>query len=333
MDFAALGGPLIAALIAAVLPTVLYVIILVMLDRHEREPWFLMALVFAWGAAPAIMMSLMGEMVLAREAREFLPGMGGKLFDVAVIAPVVEELAKAAALVIVFWFARREFDGIMDGMLYGSLAGFGFAMTENVFYFERAFDENAGYGIQLAFMRAVVFGMNHALFASMVGLGLGVARYGRTFLSRALAPLAGLAGAIALHMCHNYAVSVGGVGSALALIVGWAGVGMWLALVYVALQQEAQWIREELADEVAHGLLTLDEAEATSNFQWRAALRIHALRKRMERYADQIVTLCTLAAELALKKRQHRVHGDEVETVDEIERLRAEIRAVRESLK
>ena len=88
-----------------------------------------------------------------------------------------------------------------------------------------------------------------------------------------------------------------------------------------------------LADEVAHGLLTMDEAEATANFQWRAALRVHALKKRMERYADHIVTLCTLAAELAFKKRQHRVHGDEDDTVAEIDRLRDEIRAVRESLK
>jgi hypothetical protein len=252
---------------------------------------------------------------------------------VAVIAPVIEELAKAAALAIVFFFARKEFDGVMDGLLYGSLAGFGFAMTENVFYLDAAFNEDAAFGIQLAFMRAVVFGMNHALFASMFGLGLGVARYGRTFLSRNLAPPVGLLGAIALHMCHNYSVSIGGVGSALALVVGWSGVGMWLALVYVALQREAQWIREELADEVAHGLLTVDEARATANFQWRAALRIHALRQRMERYADQIVNLCSLAAELALKKRQHRIHSDDEETAAEVERLRDEIRTLRASLK
>jgi RsiW-degrading membrane proteinase PrsW (M82 family) len=331
MDF----DPLVLAcsLAAAIIPTVVYVAILVILDRHEKEPWYLMALVFVWGAAPAIMVSLMGEIVLAAEAKEFMPGLGGKLFNVAVIAPIVEELAKAAALGIVFMFARKEFDGIMDGLLYGSLAGFGFAMTENVFYFNIAFNQDAGFGIHLAFMRAVVFGMNHALFASMFGLGLGVARYGRTFLARTVAPTVGLIGAIALHMCHNFFVSVEGIAPALALLIDWAGVGMWLFLVYAALQQEAQWIREELADEVAHGLLTLDEAEATANLQWRAALTIHSLRKRMERYAGEIVSLCSLAAELAFKKRQHRIHGDEEEAMADIEQLREQIRAVRERLK
>ncbi len=327
MDFHA--NALAWSLAAAIVPTVIYVTVLVLLDRHEREPWLLMVLVFFWGAAPAIMISLMGEI----SAKDFLPGLGGRLFNVAVVAPVIEELAKAAALAIVFLFARREFDGIMDGLLYGSLAGFGFAMTENVFYLQIEFEKDAGAGLQLAFMRAVVFGMNHALFTSMFGLGLGVARYGRTFLARNVAPPVGLIGAIILHMGHNYFVSIGGAASALALIIGWAGVGMWLMLVYVALQQEAQWIREELADEVAHGLLTMDEAEATANVQWRAALRLHSLRQRMERYAEGIVTLCTLAAELAFKKRQHRIHGDEDETVAEIDRLRDEIRAARESLK
>jgi hypothetical protein len=53
----------------------------------------------------------------------------------------------------------------------------------------------------------------------------------------------------------------------------------------------------------------------------------------MERYAEGIVTLCRLAAELAFKKRQHRVHGDEEEAAGEIEQLRGDIRAVRETLK
>jgi len=320
------------ALAAAIIPTVIYVIVLVLLDRHEREPWYLMALVFIWGAAPAVMVSLMGEIVLSTEAKDFLPSPGhAKLFNVAVIAPVVEELAKAAALLIVYWFARKEFDGVMDGLLYGSLAGFGFAMTENVLYFKMAFAADVGEGIHLTFVRSVVFGMNHALFTSMFGLGLGIARYGRNVLTRGLAPLLGLLGAMALHMFHNYSVSTMSVIP--GLIVAWAGVGMWLALVYTTLQQEVRWIREELADEVAHGLLTLDEAEATANLQWRAALCIAALRRRMERYRDQIVNICSVAAELALKKRQYRIHGDEDDTLADIENLRGELRAIREQLK
>jgi RsiW-degrading membrane proteinase PrsW (M82 family) len=330
MDLTALGW----SLMAAIIPTLLYVTILVLMDRNEREPWLLMVLVFAWGAAPAVMLSLMGEILFSFKVHEFYPAPGAaNLFNVAVVAPVVEELAKAAAVLIVFWFAYKEFDGLMDGMLYGSLAGFGFAMTENVLYLTDAFHKDIGFGLQLAFMRDVVFGMNHALFASMFGLGLGIARYGTSLATRVLCPLAGLIGAIGLHMFHNFSVSSPLMSPVLGLIVAWLGVGMWLYLVCFALQQEATWIREELAEEVAHGLLTVDEAEATANLQWRAALTVAALRKRMERYAGQVVNLCTLAAKLAFKKRQFRIRGDEEETLAEIERLRGEIQTVRESLK
>jgi RsiW-degrading membrane proteinase PrsW (M82 family) len=313
---------------AAVIPTVIYVVVLVLLDRHEKEPWTLMGMVFLWGAVPSIMLSMMFELVLAVQVRELVPREGANLVNVAVMAPVVEELAKALALLIVFWFARREFDGIMDGLLYGSLAGFGFAMTENVFYFHRAFAEDTGLGIQLVFMRAVVFGLNHALFCSMFGLGLGVARYGRNILIRGTAPLLGLAGAMILHMFHNYAVcAIGGV--ALSFVVMWLGVGMWLLLVYLALQQESKWIREELESEVAIGILTRYEVEATAEFSKRAILKLLALRHSRHNYAAALLRLHDLAAELAFKKRQFRIHGEEGDTVAEVESLREQIRELK----
>src|SRR5438045_9568751 len=117
MDLTALGW----SVAAAVIPTAIYVTILVLMDRNEREPWSLMVLVFLWGAVPAVMLSLMGEIVLSRSVREFYPGPGAaNLFNVSVVAPAVEELAKAMALLIVYWFAYKQFDGLMDGMLYRS---------------------------------------------------------------------------------------------------------------------------------------------------------------------------------------------------------------------
>src|SRR5438105_969160 len=99
MDLTALGW----SLMAAILPTLLYVTILVLMDRNEREPWTLMVMVFLWGAVPAVMLSLMGEIVFSRTVRDFYPTPGAaNLFTVSVVAPVVEELAKAVALLIVY---------------------------------------------------------------------------------------------------------------------------------------------------------------------------------------------------------------------------------------
>jgi len=46
-------------------------------------------------------------------------------------APVVEEAAKGSALLILFFMVRREVStNTLDGIVYGSLVGIGFAMTE-----------------------------------------------------------------------------------------------------------------------------------------------------------------------------------------------------------
>ncbi len=42
---------------------------------------------------------------------------------------------KGLALVALFYLARQEFDGPLDGIVYGALIGFGFSMTENLLYF------------------------------------------------------------------------------------------------------------------------------------------------------------------------------------------------------
>lgn len=59
---------------------------------------------------------------------------------------------------------RHEFDGVLDGLTYGAIIGFGFAMTENFLYFIGAFSEGGFVDLTvLIFLRAVIFGLNHTL--------------------------------------------------------------------------------------------------------------------------------------------------------------------------
>ena len=60
--------------------------------------------------------------------------LGGQMISTALIPPVVEEILKAGAVAIIYLWRRREFDGWVDGLIYGAMAGFGFAYVENVFY-------------------------------------------------------------------------------------------------------------------------------------------------------------------------------------------------------
>ena len=204
-------------LVATILPTYLYVRLFYWADRYEREPFWLVAGAFLWGAIPAIIASLVAEMILAAPTR------GAGLVEDALSAPIVEELSKGFALLLIFWFMRREFDGVLDGLIYGSMIGFGFAMTENFLYFIGAYDQGGYANLTLIFfLRTVLFGLNHAFYTGFSGIGLGLALVSRRGLARFIWPLCGLIAAITAHSLHNFGASLAeqdGIGLLLSLLV------------------------------------------------------------------------------------------------------------------
>ncbi|HEX6293178.1 MAG TPA: PrsW family intramembrane metalloprotease, partial [Herpetosiphonaceae bacterium] len=153
-------------LVAAFLPTSLYTLVLWWLDRYEKEPLHLLLVTFVWGAFPALVLAIFAELAVDGVAQyTFGPGA-----ESTIVAPIVEELLKAIALIGLFVFARREFNGVLDGIIYGALVGFGFAMSENILYFMAYSEELVGVWL----LRSVIFGFNHAFFTSIVGIALGL---------------------------------------------------------------------------------------------------------------------------------------------------------------
>src|SRR5262245_14393155 len=149
------------AILATAIPTAIYSLLLWWLDRYEKEPLSLILIAFLWGALPAIALALLFELVLAAPLERSPIGPGIVTWG---LAPLVEEPIKALALVGLYRFARYEFDGPLDGIVYGALVGFGFSMTENLLFFLRYTDLD-----QLFWVRSVLFGMDHAFFTSLVG--------------------------------------------------------------------------------------------------------------------------------------------------------------------
>src|SRR5205809_319359 len=78
-------------------------------------------------------------------------------------------------------FRRREFDGVVDGIVLAGLSGLGFAFTENVLYFGRAFLAGQEQSLTTGFfavgftfvLRGVLSPFAHPLFTAMTGIGLG----------------------------------------------------------------------------------------------------------------------------------------------------------------
>ena len=244
------GGALIATLLAAVSFPVM-ILICFWLDRYEPEPVRYRLAAFGWGAVAAVGFSFVGEQLVfgLSETNEFI--------NVAVAAPLVEELGKGLFLVAVVIFRRAELHGPLDGIVYGALVGIGFAFVEDIVYYLQSL-QSGQLGVTF-FLRGIMGPFAHPLFTAAAGLGIGIAVATRRPGVRVLAPILGFLAAVVLHGIWNGSTFWGGNGFLFAysaiflpLSIVILAVAVWARsregkLLTTALQQVAQmgWIRPE----------------------------------------------------------------------------------------
>ena len=184
------------------------------LDRYEPEPRGLLLFAFFWGATVAALVAAVvntaSAVAIARTGGES----EGMAATAVLVAPWVEEAAKGLGVLLVLWFRRAEFDGVVDGIVLAGLAGVGFAFTENILYFGEAFlagGEELGltggfFAAGVTFvLRGVLSPFAHPLFSAMFGIGLGLAARSPSRSTRWGAPAAGFLLAVLLHATWNWA--------------------------------------------------------------------------------------------------------------------------------
>lgn len=103
---------LLISLAAAVVPTFFYALAFYLADRHEREPAWMGIVAFLWGAIPAVVVSLVGEILIGVPFVGDPGSLTGAIVESALVAPLVEEFAKGAVLYAIYRFMRHEFDGV-----------------------------------------------------------------------------------------------------------------------------------------------------------------------------------------------------------------------------
>lgn len=258
-------------LLVAVIPVPAYVMLALWLDRYEAEPPQVLAQTFAWGASVAIFLSLLvNTYAEGLVASVFGPG-AADVFGNVIAAPVVEEMAKGFALLALFVEMEDEFDGVVDGVVYASMVGLGFAMVENIHYYGAALNAGLESSLSTFVVRGMMAPFAHPFFTAMLGIGLGLAREahgGR----RVGPPFVGLCAAVALHAAWNIAASVEGwFVAAYAGIMVPAFIGV-LGLIYLSLKRESRVIRQHLDPLVAERVLTPEELERLCS----VALRLRA---------------------------------------------------------
>ena len=248
-----LGGPagaLIATLLAAVSFPVM-ILVCFWLDRYEPEPARYRLAALGWGAVAAVAFSFVGEQLV------FALSGTNEFVNVAVGAPVVEELGKGLFLVAVVIFRHAELNGPLDGIIYGALVGIGFAFVEDIVYYLQSL-ESGQLGVTF-FLRGIIGPFAHPLFTAAAGLGIGIAVVTRRPAVRTLAVVLGFLAAVAMHAIWNGSTFWGGNGFLFAysaiflpLLIVILAVAVWARsregkMLTTALQQVAQmgWIRPE----------------------------------------------------------------------------------------
>lgn len=207
----------------ALAPVLLLLVLLQFMDSFKLVPLRSVIVAIAAGAVAALACLSLHDALLARvhiDPRPFA----------RYVAPISEELCKAAFVAILLWRHRVGF--LVDAAVQGFAIGAGFALFENIDYLRHL----AGAGLDLWIVRglgtAVLHGATTAVFA-MIAKTLIDRRAGRP----ALALLLGLAAAVAIHSGFNHLLLPPLVMTAVLLLV--------LPLVMIVVFQQSELATRE----------------------------------------------------------------------------------------
>lgn len=309
------------------IPMFLFAGLIYWLDRYEKEPKTLLGASFTWGAVIAA-----GGAFLFNSAA----GMGVYLFTGSegitelttgsLIAPIVEEALKGAAVLLVFFIFRSEFDSLLDGIIYAAIVALGFAATENTYYiYNMGFLENGWAGLfQLVFVRVVLVGWQHPFYTAFIGIGLAGARLSKPLPAKIFFPLGGYTLAVGAHSIHNTLAGLGSseVGMAFSTVLDWSG---WLLMLFFTLwmiERERRYLALHLNEEIGLGTINAQQYRAACSAWSQSLARLASLARGNYRHSRRFFQLC---GELSHKKQQLARMGEEHGNSEIIAALREEL--------
>jgi RsiW-degrading membrane proteinase PrsW (M82 family) len=277
-------GPvaLMLGFIAATIPVPIYVVLVLWIDRYEAEPLWMLATAFFWGALIATFFAFVLNTTTQGIVGALTNASAGEAFAAVISAPVVEETGKAFILFIFFFWKKDEFDGVVDGIVYASMAALGFAMTENILYYGKAAAEGGGGALTATLIiRGFFAPFSHPLFTSLTGIGLGLSRQSNNMAIKLLTPIVGLLMAIFMHSIWNGSAVFGGGGLFILtyIIVMIPAFFIMLIVISLALRREGQVVREFLVDDLQRGLFTPEEYKQVGSIVGRMGSSFNALSR------------------------------------------------------
>lgn len=242
-------------------PLLVYLWVPWIVDRYDPEPWWCLLIALSWGAVAACGFSA----VVNTTVHVFGNALGGNdvgdVLSACISAPLVEEFTKGLAVFGIFFFLRREFDGVVDGVIYATFAALGFAAVENVIYYGNAAKaemamHKEGILAGTFLVRGILAPWGHPLYTSMTGIGFGIARETTKPWLRWVAPIGGYFFAAFLHSVWNTAATISNALVVLMLPLWLLFVLAFFVLIIWLVRRKGKIIHDHLRDEVLMGNLT-----------------------------------------------------------------------------
>ncbi|ELZ30090.1 hypothetical protein C474_12030 [Halogeometricum pallidum JCM 14848] len=201
-------------------------------DATTNEPLSLLVGTFLLGVLTANFAAVLNGAL--QQYFKALGGLGMILFFYVVVGPV-EETVKLLA-VRLYAYGDDRFDAVVDGAVYGAMAGLGFAFIENALYITEQLPQGGsqlefglgliGAGGGITAVRALA-GPGHVIYSAIAGYYLGLAKFNRE--NRGPIVVKGLLIAAFVHATYNATVSIGA-----GLIQAFTPLsGLWAFLAYV----------------------------------------------------------------------------------------------------
>ena len=180
-------------------------------DVTTNEPLSLLVATFLLGVLTASFAAILNS--LAQPTFQTLGFIGSVAFFYLIVGPV-EETVKLLA-VRLHAYRRDEFDAVVDGAVYGAMAGLGFATIENSLYITQNLGTGTGMDLGLGLIgmgggitaiRALA-GPGHVIYSAIAGYYLGLAKFNRDNAGPIV--IKGLLIAAFIHATYNSTVGIG----------------------------------------------------------------------------------------------------------------------------
>ena len=160
-------------LFMAVLPGIILILIMVYLDRYDREPIRYMVRFFLWGAFSVL--PVLGLEAILSILNPFRGSALEIVYFAFVVAGFSEEFIKRKFLLRSLWQAEF-FDQRLDGIVFSVLIALGFATVENISYVLFQYAQEP----LVAIYRGVLSVPAHMLFAIAMGYEISLAKFAPT---------------------------------------------------------------------------------------------------------------------------------------------------------